>query len=105
MAIPLGDLMPYMTFNRPDNLRQISTNTPAGRTTTYSVNLNVRVLCRKGEQELISWRVVRCNVYRGSRHCIFRGNLEKDLFTCNYPGLQHLYAARTKAQLVLKMAK
>ena len=97
--------MPYMTLNSPDNLRQINTNTPAGRTTAYRVNLNVRVMCRKGEQELISWRVVRCNVYQESRRRIFRGNLAKELFICNHPGLQRLYAARAKAQLVWRMPK
>lgn len=36
---------------------------------------------------------------------IFRGDLETDLFICNHPGLQLLYAARTKAQLVSRMPK
>ena len=63
MAVPLQELT---SIAPPADLSNLRTNTASGKEQASYAYLEIRVLCREGENELIPWQTIRCHGYKKS---------------------------------------
>lgn len=101
MATPLSELTSIIPD--PEDLHRVTTTTATGRMNTLFAYVQVRLLSRDKQKEVIPWHTVPCRGYQNIHRRIYRGNLENNCFVCNHPVKQRLYIIRSKGLLMHRM--
>lgn len=104
MAIPLSELHSILGPIGISSLRSSTTNTASGKAQVHYAVVEVRLLSRNEEKEVMPWRTVRCRGYPRIARRIFRGTLENECFVCSHPE-QCLYIAYSKRLLFHRMPR